>query len=254
VAILGKDVAAKLFGENLERPVDKIIKINSIPFRVVGVLNPKGSTLGMSLDNSIFTSYNNVRRFFNNNPKASFSIQIKVKDVQELEGAIGQAQGTFRPIRRLATTEEDNFLIDKSDSIVALLLSNLSYLTGAAVLIGLITLIGAAVGLMNIMLVAVSERTKEIGLIKAVGGKHKNVRQQFLFESIIISLLGASFGIVLGIIVGNSFSLVLNTGFVIPWQWVIRGIVICSIVGLVAGIYPALKAARLNPIEALRYE
>jgi len=254
VAILGKDVAAKLFGENLERPVDKIIKINSIPFRVVGVLNPKGSTLGMSLDNSIFTSYNNVRRFFNNNPNASFSIQIKVKDVQELEGAIGQAQGTFRPIRRLATTEEDNFLIDKSDSIVALLLSNLSYLTGAAVLIGLITLIGAAVGLMNIMLVAVSERTKEIGLIKAVGGKHKNVRQQFLFESIIISLLGASFGIVLGIIVGNSFSLVLNTGFVIPWQWVIRGIVICSIVGLVAGIYPALKAARLNPIEALRYE
>ena len=174
--------------------------------------------------------------------------------MQELEGAIGQAQGTFRPIRRLATTEEDNFVIDKSDSFVALLLNNLRYLTGAAVLIGMITLVGAAVGLMNIMLVAVTERTKEIGLIKAVGGKQVNVRRQFLYESMIISLLGASFGIVLGIIVGNSFSLVLNTGFVIPWQWLIWGIVICSIVGLVAGIYPALKAAKLNPIEALRYE
>jgi putative ABC transport system permease protein len=252
--VLGKDVATKLFGDNLERPVDKIIKINSIPFRVVGTLNPKGSTLGMSWDNAIFTSYNNVRRFFNSNPNASFSIQIKVKDVQELEGAIGQAQGTFRPIRRLATTEEDNFLIDKSDSIVALLLNNLRYLTGAAVLIGMITLIGAAVGLMNIMLVAVTERTKEIGLIKAVGGKQKNVRRQFLYESMLISLLGASFGIILGIIVGNSFSLVLNTGFVIPWQWLFWGIVICSIVGLLAGLYPAFKAAKLNPIEALRYE
>jgi putative ABC transport system permease protein len=254
VCVLGKDVATKLFGDNLERPVDKIIKINSIPFRVVGTLNPKGSTLGMSWDNAIFTSYNNVRRFFNSNPNASFSIQIKVKDVQELEGAIGQAQGTFRPIRRLATTEEDNFLIDKSDSIVALLLNNLRYLTGAAVLIGMITLIGAAVGLMNIMLVAVTERTKEIGLIKAVGGKQKNVRRQFLYESMLISLLGASFGIILGIIVGNSFSLVLNTGFVIPWQWLFWGIVICSIVGLLAGLYPAFKAAKLNPIEALRYE
>src|SRR3954470_4222403 len=254
VAILGKDVAVKLFGENLDRPVDKIIKINSIPFRVVGTLKPKGSTFGMSLDNSIFTSYNNVRRFFNNNQNASFSIQVKVKDIQELEGAIGQAQGAFRPIRRLTTTEEDNFLIDKSDSIVALLLNNLRYLTGAAVLIGMITLIGAAVGLMNIMLVAVTERTKEIGLIKAVGGKQVNVRRQFLYESMIISLLGASFGIVLGIIVGNSFSLVLSTGFVIPWQWLLWGIVICSVVGLLAGIYPALKAAKLNPIEALRYE
>ena len=151
-------------------------------------------------------------------------------------------------------SQEDNFLIDKSDSIVALLLDNLKYLTGAAALIGLITLVGAAVGLMNIMLVAVTERTKEIGLIKAVGGKQKAVRRQFLYESIIISLLGASFGIVLGIIVGNSFSLVLDTGFVIPWGWIIKGIIICSVVGLLAGLYPAIKASRLNPIEALRYE
>ena len=104
------------------------------------------------------------------------------------------------------------------------------------------------------MLVAVTERTKEIGLVKAIGGKQINVRQQFLFEAIIISLMGALFGVILGVILGNGFSIILNTGFVVPWDWVMLGIVICSIVGLLAGLYPALKASRLNPIEALRYE
>jgi putative ABC transport system permease protein len=104
------------------------------------------------------------------------------------------------------------------------------------------------------MLVSVSERTKEVGLIKAIGGKSKMVRRQFLLEAMIISVLGAIFGIFLGIVVGNMFSIVLNTGFVVPWNWVLYGIVICSIVGLLAGLYPALKAGRLNPIEALRYE
>ena len=104
------------------------------------------------------------------------------------------------------------------------------------------------------MLVAVTERTKEIGLTKAIGSKKSNVRLQFLFEAMIISIMGALFGVVLGVIVGNSFSLVLNTGFVVPWNWMVLGIVICSIVGLVAGLYPAFKASKLNPIEALRYE
>jgi putative ABC transport system permease protein len=171
-----------------------------------------------------------------------------------MDGAIGQATGVFRPIRQLSTTEEDNFVMDKSDSFVALLLSFLSGLTGAAVVIGFITLIGAAIGLMNIMLVAVTERTKEIGLIKAIGGKEKNIRIQFLSEAIVISLMGAFFGVILGVIVGNSFALVLNTGFVVPYQWMFIGIIICFIVGLLAGLYPAYKASRMNPIEALRYE
>ncbi|HYF33270.1 MAG TPA: ABC transporter permease [Chitinophagaceae bacterium] len=254
VCLIGKDVAARLFGENLDKPVDKIIKINSIPFRVVGTLKPKGSTLGMSWDNMIFMPYNTVRRFFNSNPNASFSIQVKVADVKQLEGAIGEAQGTLRPIRRLNTTEEDNFLIDKSDSIVEMLLRNLSFITIAAVVIGVITLLGAAVGLMNIMLVAVTERTKEIGLIKAIGGKKQSVRRQFLYEAIIISLLGAAIGIVLGILLGNIVSLLMATSFVIPWGWVVAGILICFATGVLAGLYPAFKAGRLNPIEALRYE
>jgi hypothetical protein len=128
------------------------------------------------------------------------------------------------------------------------------FLMAAAGAIGLITLIGAAIGLMNIMLVAVNERTREVGLIKALGGKKRDVRRQFLFESILISILGAIFGIILGVLVGNIFSIVLKTGFIVPWLWVGIGIAICTLVGLVAGIYPAMKAAALNPIDALRYE
>jgi len=254
VCVVGSEIAEKFFGKHHERAVEQIIKINSIPFRVVGVLGSKGNTMGFSRDNVIVTSYNNVRRFFNSNPNASFSIQVKVADISQMDGAVGQATGTFRPVRQLTTTEEDNFIIDKSDSFVELLMKQLDMLTISAIVIGFITLLGAAIGLMNIMLVAVTERTKEVGLIKAIGGKHGNVRQQFLFESIIISLMGAFFGVILGILLGNGFSLILNTSFVIPWAWAFGGIFICSVVGLVAGLYPAMKAARLNPIEALRYE
>lgn len=254
VCVIGRDVAVKFFGENLDRPIEKIIKINNIPFRVVGTLKPKGSTLGMSWDNVVITSYNNVRRFFNSNPNATFNIQVKVNDLKLMDGAISQATGTFRPIRRLTTIDEDNFAIDKSDSFVEMLLRNLSFITIAAIVIGVITLLGAAIGLMNIMLVAVTERTKEIGLIKAIGGKKASVRSQFLNEAMIISLMGAAIGIVLGILLGNGVGMLLSTSFIVPWGWIIAGVIICSATGLLAGLYPAIKASKLNPIEALRYE
>ncbi len=252
VCLLGYDVANKLFREGVDMAVNAVVRINDIPFRVIGVMDSRGSSFGFSRDNLIITSYKNVDRNFPTG--SSFTIAVMTDNIRLVDAAMGEAEGTFRAIRKLNTTEESNFALDRSDSVAEKAMNTLGFLTVSATVIGLITLIGAAIGLMNIMLVSVSERTREVGLVKAIGGKSKMVRRQFLVEAIIISLLGALFGIFLGIMVGNLFSMVLKTGFVVPWNWVFYGIIICSIVGLLAGLYPALKAGRLNPIEALRYE
>lgn len=252
VCILGYDVASKLFKEGIERAENAVVRLNNIPYRVVGVLESRGSTFGFSRDNVVITTYKNSDRNF---PSSfSFVIAVMTEDILKVPAAMGEAEGAFRAIRKLNTTEENNFVLDRSDSVAEKAMNSLGFLTISATVIGFITLIGAAIGLMNIMLVSVSERTKEVGLIKAIGGKSKMVRRQFLLEAIIISLLGAFFGIILGIMVGNLFSKVLNTGFVVPWNWVLYGIVICTLVGLAAGSYPAWKAGKLNPIDALRYE
>lgn len=253
VCMLGFDVAKKLFGEDrIPFAANTMIRVNNIPFRVIGIMASRGASFGFSRDNLIITSYTCMDRVFPSSN--SYVIGVMTNDIRTVPVAIGEAEAIFRPIRRLTTTEESNFALERSDSVAEKAMNSLKFLTVAAEAIGFITLIGAAIGLMNIMLVSVSERTKEVGLIKAIGGKKKMVRSQFLLEAIIISMMGALFGIVLGVIVGNVFSLVLNTGFVVPWEWVIAGIVICSLVGLLAGLYPAWKAGKLNPIEALRYE
>ena len=253
ICILGNGVAKKLYGENPSRAIDKIIKVAVINYRIVGVLKDKGSSALLNADNVVITTYNNIRRLFSTDG-TTFDIGVTVNNLNDIEAAIGEAKGTFRPIRKVAINEENNFYIDKSDSLAEVFMNSLGAITTAAAFIGLITLIGAAIGLMNIMLVAVNERTREIGLIKAIGGTRKSIRTQFLFESVLISLLGALFGIILGVLVGNIVGMFLNTGFVVPWAWVITGIVVCSAVGLFAGLYPAIKAARLDPIVALRYE
>ncbi|HRG83512.1 MAG TPA: FtsX-like permease family protein, partial [Chitinophagaceae bacterium] len=197
-------------------------------------------------------TYTNVDRNF---PSGfSFVIGVMTNDLMKVTQAMGEAEGIFRGVRKLNTTEDNNFVIDRSDSVAEKAMNSLGFLTVSATVIGMITLIGAAIGLMNIMLVSVSERTREVGLVKAIGGKKIMVSRQFLMEAVIISMMGAFFGILLGVFVGNLFSMVLNTGFVVPWNWVLYGIIICSLVGLLAGLYPALKAGKLNPIEALRYE
>lgn len=252
VCMLGNDVAKKLFPKNTEQAVDQVIRVANLPYRVIGILKPKGSSAFMQMDKVIVTTHTNIKRL--PNAGTSYTINIMVDDITMMDPAIGEATGSFRAIRRLTATENDNFFIDKSDSIAETMISLLGSISGSAGAIGLITLIGAAIGLMNIMLVAVTERTKEVGLIKALGGRRSSIRNQFLIESIIISLLGAVFGIILGVLVGNLFSMLLGTGFVVPWGWVITGIIICSVVGLCAGLWPAIKASKLDPIVALRYE
>ncbi|HEY5409018.1 MAG TPA: ABC transporter permease [Ginsengibacter sp.] len=253
ICILGNSVAQKLYGDNTQRALDKIIDVAGIKYRVIGVLKDKGSSAFLNADNIVLTTYNNIRRIFTTNG-TTYNLGIMVDDIKDMDAAIGEAKGTFRPIRKVAIDEDNNFYIDKSDSIAEVFMNSLGAITTAAAFIGLITLIGAAIGLMNIMLVAVNERTREIGLIKAIGGTKKSIRTQFLFESVLISLIGAIFGIVSGVLIGNVVGMLLHTGFVVPWFWVVLGIVVCSAVGLFAGLYPAIKAAGLDPIVALRYE
>jgi putative ABC transport system permease protein len=252
VVLLGYDVANKLFREGISQAINAQVRVNNVPYRVLGVMESRGSSFGFSRDNMVITSYTSMERNIPSN--SSYVMAVMANDIRAVGTAMGEAEATFRPIRKLNTTEENNFVLERNDSIAEKAMNSLGFLTISATVIGFITLIGAAIGLMNIMLVSVSERTKEVGLVKAIGGKSKMVRRQFLMEAIIISIMGAVFGIFLGVLVGNLFSIVLNTGFVVPWNWVAFGIIICSIVGLLAGLYPALKAGRLNPIEALRYE
>jgi putative ABC transport system permease protein len=184
----------------------------------------------------------------------NFRISVLPNDSKLLNSAVDEATGIFRVIRKLRSFEENNFSIETSDNLANLLIKNISYVTYAATIIGIITLFGAAIGLMNIMLVSVTERTKEIGIRKAIGAKASVIRKQFLYESILIGQLGGFFGIILGILIGNVVSLITGGIFIIPWVWILGGVILCFFVGLVSGLFPAIKASKLDPIISLRYE
>ena len=253
ICMLGSGTAKKLYPDNPAKAIDMVLSVDHIPYRVIAVLEEKGSSAFFNTSKIVVTSYNNIRRLYTSQ-NSSFTIGVMVSDLKMMDAAIGEAKGAFRPIRKLDVKDEINFYVDKSDSIAEALLTNLGFLEKGTIGIAFITLIGAAIGLMNIMLVAVNERTKEIGLIKALGGTSKDIRAQFLYESVLISLLGAVAGIIAGVLLGNVVAILLKTGFVVPWAWVIAGIFVCSFVGLAAGLYPAYKASKLDPIVALRYE
>ncbi|MBR9831659.1 FtsX-like permease family protein [bacterium] len=252
VVIIGHEIRTTLFGNNSEA-IDKIISIGSGKYRVVGVLKEKGSSMGFSADKNALIPLQNARQYFSS-ANTSYLINVMVNQPEELDGAIGEATGAFRVVRGDGIKEESSFEISRSDSVANLLIENLSMVSFSAYIIGFITLLGAAIGLMNIMLVTVTERTKEIGVRKALGASSRIIMMQFLVEAVIVCQLGGAVGIVLGIIIGNVVSGFVGAGFLIPWDWMILGVILCLIVGVVSGIYPAQKAASLDPIESLRYE
>ena len=252
VVLIGQEVAKKIFPNGIE-PIDKIISIGAGKYKVIGVLKEKGSSMGFGGDKVCLIPLQNCRQKFGREGM-SYVLNILVENQQMLAAAVEEARGIFRKVRKVKLAEEDNFDIIKSDSLAQLLIGNISYVTAAATIIGIVTLLGAAIGLMNIMLVSVSERTREIGVRKAIGANSIVIRQQFLIEALVICQLGGLVGIVFGILIGNSTSFILGGGFIVPWMWISLGIAVCFVVGLVSGIYPAIKASQLDPIEALRFE
>ena len=252
VAIVGSDVINKIF-KNKEDPIGKFITIGPGRYLIVGVLKEKGSSLGFNPDNACLIPLNNARQKFSS-PNDSYSINIHVADGEQLEAAIDEATGVFRIVRQVSAGEENSFDISKSDNLANMLFDSLSSLRWGAVIIGAITLLGAAIGLMNIMLVSVTERTREIGIRKAIGATKKTIRNQFLAEAIVIAQIGGLLGIILGIAIGNAIALSIGTSFIIPYNWLFLGVGLCLAVALASGIIPAVKAAKLDPIDALRYE
>jgi putative ABC transport system permease protein len=245
-------VRYNLFGDK-EDPIDKTVKIGAIRYRVVGALKEKGTGAGFGGDKLCIIPITNARQYFGG-PEMDFTLNVLTKNGYAMNLIIYEAKGMFRKIRRLGLSEEDDFDIVKSDNLASLLIGNLEKVTAGATIIGLITLLGAAIGLMNIMLVSVTERTREIGIRKAMGATQSIIKAQFLIESVVICVLGGLIGILLGIIIGNLISMALNTGFFIPWFWIISGVIICIVVGLLSGYIPAKRASKLDPIESLRFE
>lgn len=251
--IIGSDIVKSLFQDKAEKAIGKDIYINSNRYKVIGALKSKGSSSSGSNDKRVFIPLYNSKVLYGFADKA-YNVTVAVANPNEMDDAVNHAIGVMRNVRKLKVSSENNFEIRKSDGILNQLKEMTTTLRLSTVVIAMLTLLGASIGLMNIMLVSVTERTKEIGIRKALGATRKNVLMQFLIEAIVICLMGGLVGVFLGILMGFGVTALVDGRFFIPWNWMLLGITVCIVVGLVSGLYPALKASRLDPIEALRYE
>ena len=251
VCILGSDFEKGLFKD--KNPIDKIISIRGAKFKVIGVLKEKGSTFGNSQDLRVLIPTQVARSIFSA-PLINYELNVKVNNEALLDEAVEDAIVTMRMVRKLNPIEKNNFGIERSDDLIQTLLSNTETLSIIAWVIGVITVFGSSIALMNIMLVSVSERTREIGIRKALGAKRSTIAWQFFTETLVIGQLGGIFGILLGITIGFIIAQAIGFQFIIPWLAIIAAFITTFVVTIVSGLFPALKAAKLDPVEALRYE
>lgn len=251
VCIIGSDFLKQLFKD--EDPIDKTISIRGVRFKIIGVLESKGSTFGNNQDLKILIPVQVARGMYSR-PDINYTISVKVADKELMDAAQGEALITFRNIRGLNPVESNNFGIERSDDLISRIASITQYLSIAAWIISIVTILGSSIALMNIMLVSVTERTREIGVRKALGAKRSTISAQFFIETIVIGQFGSILGIILGVFTGFAFARIFDFNFSLPWAAMIWATVITFVVAIIAGSYPASKAARLDPIESLRYE
>ena len=251
VCVVGSDFEKGLLKD--VNPIDKIISIRGAKFKVIGVLKEKGSTFGNSQDLRVLIPIQVARSLFTA-PNINYTMSVMVKKEALLNEAVDNANNTMRRVRKLNPIQENNFGVSRSDDLINRISEMTDVLSASAWIIGIITIFGSSIALMNIMLVSVTERTREIGVRKALGAKRSTIAFQFFIETLIIGQLGGLVGIVFGILIGYGISTAIDFSFVIPWSAVIAAVITTFIVAVVSGSYPALKASKLDPIEALRYE
>ncbi len=251
--VLGYDLVKSLFGEKPEKAINQQISVNSDKYIVVGTLKTRGSSSGGGEDRRIFIPLITSKNKYGY-AKKDYNVSVSVIKPDLVDDALNSSIGVMRNIRGLKAGDKNDFEIRKSDSILQTLKEMTSTLRWSTIIIAMLTLLGAAIGLMNIMLVTVTERTKEIGVRKALGATSNNVLFQFLTEAVIICLMGGIVGVIFGIFLGFGVTAMIKGRFFIPWAWMALGISVCVVVGVISGLYPALKASRLDPIESLRYE